>query len=103
MSSRTELFALQEQDAGRFLLRGELTFRSAQSALHQADDAFDALPRVVFDLAGISRADSAGVGIMLAWLARARETGSRLEFVNMPEQLVAIAHVAGVDGMLRSD
>lgn len=95
------LFTLAEDGAGRFLLQGELTFRSAQSALHQVDDVFHEFPQVVFDLAGITRADSAGVGIMLAWLGRARCSGSHLEFVNLPEQLVAIAHVAGVDGMLR--
>lgn len=103
MNNRPELFSLQEVQPGHFLLKGELTFRSAQAALRQVDEAFDAYPRVTFDLGDISRADSAGVGIMLAWLARVRQTGSRLTFVNMPEQLMAIAHVAGVDSLLRSD
>ena len=73
------------------------------SALRQAAAVFGEYGHVVFDLAGIVRADSAGVGIMVTWRGQASQKRSHLEFVNLPEQLMAIAHVAGVDGMLRSD
>jgi phospholipid transport system transporter-binding protein len=98
------LFAISQEDSGRFKLEGELSFVSVQTAIHKTADLF-ALPvnKMVFDLAGITKADSAGLALLLEWLRQASLGGVDLHYVNLPGQLLAMAHVAGVDDILIID
>ena len=54
----------------------------------------------MFDLAGVSAADSSGVALLLAWQRRARAAGHRLSFVNVPANVQKLAALYGVDGLL---
>lgn len=84
-----------------FAPQGELTHR-AVTALYRQTLTWrrdDRLPATV-DLGGVSRCDSSALALLLEWLswARARRVGMR--FVNPPENLVTIAKLCGVDGVL---
>ena len=99
-----DLFRIRESDDGRrFVLDGELSFASASLALKDTAKLFASPSEKVFDLAGIIRADSAGVALLLEWRRRAREAGLKLHYVNLPSQLQAIARVVGVDDILSAD
>jgi phospholipid transport system transporter-binding protein len=80
-----------------------LSFASAGVALKSTARLFASSSDTVFDLARITRADSAGVALLLEWQRRAKEAGIKLRFVNLPPQLQAIARVVGVDGILAVD
>ena len=54
-------------------------------------------------LSGVSKADSAGLALLLEWLRQAGAGGVELHYVNLPGQLLAMAQVAGVDGILIID
>jgi len=56
--------------------------------------------RFVIDCAGVKRADSAGLAVLLDWLAWARRKSRPLSFENLPQSLVAIAKISEVDGLL---
>ncbi len=104
MKLPTFLFEISQEDSGRFRLVGELSFVSVQTALKKTAVFFD-LPaaKMVFDLAGITKADSAGLALLLEWLRLAGLNGVDLHYVNLPRQLLAMAHVAGVDEILIID
>ncbi len=53
-----------------------------------------------FDLAGVGRADSAGLALLVEWLRSARDAGVDLVFQAVPAQLLAIARASGVDHLL---
>ena len=100
MSVQTPLFVIHRQANGSFKLLGELSFASANLALKQTAKLFSSAAPMEFDLSGIGRVDSAGVALLLEWRRSAHERGGKLDFVSPPDQLRAIAHVSGVDGIL---
>ena len=57
------------------------------------------LPDVI-DLSGVGHADSAGVALLLEWLAWARRQERSLRFDNAPDSLRTIASLSQVDGLL---
>ena len=48
------------------------------------------------DLSGVIRADSAGLALVLDWVAQARAVGGTLRFHDAPSQLLAIARASGL-------
>ena len=100
MSDPADLFGVQTQPNGSFKLFGELSFASASQALKLTAKLFSGPATVVFDLLEVGRVDSAGVALLLEWRRVANEQGVALDFINPPDQLRAIAHVSGVDGIL---
>ena len=92
---------IPEAKPGNFLVRGEMTFATAVSGLKQAAALLAENHRVMrFDLAGIDRADSSGVGLLIEWLRMARSCGCHLDFSNIPPALRAMIRVGGVEGIL---
>jgi phospholipid transport system transporter-binding protein len=95
------LFTLDGRD-GRFRLSGTAGIASARALLEAGSAAFGGEAQVELDLSGVSTADGAGLAVLLAWLSRARSAGRALHFVAIPESLLALARVCGVDSMLAS-
>ncbi|GAA5784116.1 hypothetical protein GCM10007860_13690 [Chitiniphilus shinanonensis] len=78
-------------------LSGELTLETAARRLDEPAIAGEA---VTLDLSGVGRADSAALGLLLAWQRRAQAAGTRLSIVGAPEGLLQLARVYGVDQLL---
>jgi phospholipid transport system transporter-binding protein len=76
-----------------------LTFQNAQAALEQGCAALSA-GETVFDLAGVTSADSSALALMLAWQRRAQAQGRKLTFINVPGNVDALARLYGVDGLI---
>lgn len=86
-------------EANPMLSLDALTFQSASSALEQGSAAI-AAGETVFDLGGVSTADSSGVAVLLAWQRRALASGQRLTFINVPCNVQNLATLYGVDQLL---
>ena len=66
-------------------------------------EAARALPlptRGVADLAGLSHVDSAALAVLLALKRRAQGEGARLDYASVPDTLVSLARVYGVDALV---
>jgi len=82
-------------------VRGELTFATAAAALPAITAAFDGERFGKLDLAGVSRSDSAGLACVLAAQAElARRQGRRLQVLNVPAGMRALAQVCEVDELI---
>jgi phospholipid transport system transporter-binding protein len=93
---------IAEPSQGRIVVRGELTFATARDA-RQAGTlvlAGSRAPQLVIDCAGVGRADSAGLAVLLDWLAWARRASKPVKLENLPASLVAIARISEVDELL---
>jgi phospholipid transport system transporter-binding protein len=89
---------------GGFLLSGEMTFRTSVPAIREAASIIEAAyTPLQFDLSGIGRADSAGVGLLIEWQRLAARARCELRYTNMPKTLESIMRVTGVLGMLPVD
>lgn len=55
---------------------------------------------LTIDLSGVSAADSAGLALLIDWLARARASDKRLRYVQPPEALRALARLSDVETLI---
>jgi phospholipid transport system transporter-binding protein len=95
---------ISEPSPGRVVITGELTFATARDARQlgvlvlQGSGA----ERIVVDCGGVTRADSAGLAVLLDWLAWGRHRSRKVTLENLPASLVAIARISEVDGLLQA-
>ena len=55
------------------------------------------------DLAAVTESDSAGLALVIEWLRLARQRGQRINFANLPKQLLALAHISEVEALIQSE
>jgi phospholipid transport system transporter-binding protein len=97
-AARPGSFAAGE-DGERWTFDGALTFENAEGVLEGAKTL--ALPRSgVADLAGLAHADSAALVVLLALKRRAASEGTTLSFASVPDSIVSLARVYGVDALI---
>jgi phospholipid transport system transporter-binding protein len=91
-----------ETSPGRIALVGALTFASVEATGDDAGRVLSAQQqgRVDVDLQRVERADSAGLALLVGWIAAARAAQVTLAFHGMPERLRAIARICEVDALL---
>lgn len=92
-------FQLAAVGPARLEARGELGFGTANEAL-QAGLAILGPGQWVVDLAGVTSGDSAGLAVLVEWLAAVNERGGTLRFEFVPAQLIAIARISDLAGLL---
>ncbi len=93
---------ISEPESGRIVVTGELTFASARDARQLGVLVLEGsrASKFVIDCAGVTRADSAGLAVLLDWLAWGRRKSRTVTLENLPASLVAIARISEVDGLL---
>ncbi|MFA6311598.1 MAG: STAS domain-containing protein [Sterolibacterium sp.] len=83
----------------RVEVSGAMTM-SLASELLAAGYAGLASPDVVFDLAGVTDVDSSSLAVIFGWLREAQKQGKKLRIAHPPEDLLNLAAVYDVTGML---
>jgi phospholipid transport system transporter-binding protein len=85
-------------------LDGALSFETLPDVL-RASEEYAARPdlpdRLTIDFAGVGAIDSSAVALLLEWRRQAARRGKTLEFVNLPANLVALATLYGVEGLIQ--
>lgn len=84
-------------------VEGELDAENVPARLKRSADWFERGRVTRIDLGGVSRADSAGVALLLEWIRDAREEQATLEFVNAPRQMRAIIDFCGLGEVVPLD
>ena len=93
--------AIQAVGEGRFLLTGDLDFNDVPQLLSASMSMFAGTgAHLVVDLSGVGRTTSVGLALMVEWLRRARQANKSIEFQNVPAQMLAMAKISGLDGIL---
>jgi len=93
---------INQSAPGRIVVQGELTFATAREARQLGVLVFEnsGANAFVVDCAGVTRADSAGLAVLLDWLAWGRRRSRQVSLQNLPASLIAIARISEVDGLL---
>lgn len=81
-------------------LTGNLDFDSVPQLHGRTKALFDGRDTLVIDASGVERANSAGVALLLVWRAEARRRGCELRFEGLPESVLAVARLSGVETLL---
>ena len=83
-------------------LNGEVASDSLERCRELLFGEIDANPgsTLTVDLSGVTMIDSAGLGLLVAGLKRARQKKGDLDFVRPPERLWKVFTVSGLDRVL---
>ncbi|MCW9079358.1 MAG: STAS domain-containing protein [Gammaproteobacteria bacterium] len=85
---------------GQFAVSGNLEIETATDALADSMIKFNPYSEIEVDLSGVTRADSAGLALLLEWVHWAKNTAREIRFKNVPEQIRSIARISEVDSIL---
>ncbi|MBS1220991.1 MAG: anti-sigma-factor antagonist [Proteobacteria bacterium] len=92
--------ATAERDGDTLWVQGDLDFDSVAALWNATESLFADDPPARIDLQGVSRANSSGVGLLVAWLGLVQRRQQTVLFVNVPAQMRAIIEVADLDAVL---
>lgn len=89
---------------GNFYLQGELTFSSINKKTVNAFSVQipDAAEKIILDLKQVTNFDSAGLALLIEWIKLAENRNIKILFVNIPDQLLAIAQLGGLEQALEA-
>jgi phospholipid transport system transporter-binding protein len=91
---------LKSEGGGQLALSGPLVFATASELLDASRGMFAGGSAISIDLGGVTKVDSAGLALLLEWLRWGSADGRTVRFTALPEKLLAIARLSGVDEML---
>jgi len=95
-------FHLAPSADGRLIAQGPLTFATARRARTLGAQLLR-VPgggALEIDGSGVTASDSAGLAVLLDWLAIARHAGRTLRYTHLPPGLTALARISEVDELL---
>jgi len=93
-------FELEDKGDGCFVLRGEMTFDTAERILWESEGPFEQHTQLEVDLSGVTASDSAGLALLLEWVTWANHTVREVRFTGLPERVMAIAKTTEVERLL---
>ncbi len=85
-------------------LEGALSFETQPRVLEESREysSHPDLPdRLTIDFSAITEVDSSAVALLLEWRREAARRGKGLYFVNLPANLLALAELYGVTGLIQ--
>lgn len=81
-------------------VRGVLSFATV-AALRNAGEKILAKKDILeFNFTDVSRSDSAGLALLIAWSRSAKKNKKTITFTHLPKQLFDIARISGLDKIL---
>ncbi len=89
-----------EHGEGSLSLNGELSFKTVPALVANNKNFLSNGSSIDIDLSGVSRADSAGVALLIEWQRQAQKQNKSVCFSNIPSQMLAIARLSGVNELL---
>jgi phospholipid transport system transporter-binding protein len=90
---------MMERSGRRVAVSGAMTFATAREQL-RAGEAELGQGGCIFDLAGVSEVDSAGVSVVFGWQRAAARSGAQIRIANPPPSFLILAELYGVADLL---
>jgi phospholipid transport system transporter-binding protein len=91
---------VERDGAFSFHVQGEMTFSNVKDLLQRSNEFFSGLQALEVDLSQVDHADSAGLALVLEWMAQAAERDARIVFTGVPASIVAIARLCQIESLL---
>ena len=92
--------SIQRLGDGSFTISGSLDFATAAELFAQTDDLLGGGGPLTLDLEGVKDVDIAGLAVLVEWTGQAQRNRQAVRLINAPGQLVALAKISEVDGLL---
>jgi phospholipid transport system transporter-binding protein len=92
--------SISEDSNGRLAFEGDLSFASVPGLWRDWRRIASGRTGLDIELSGVRRSDSAGLALLVECLREARQSGAKVRLFNIPEQMLAIARVSGLETVL---
>lgn len=94
---------LESQGKERYRVSGVLDAVTTPKLLDESAAEFttQAGVDIYVDLADVTESDSSGLALVIEWLRLARQRGQRMNFANLPKQLLALARISEVEELIQ--
>lgn len=89
-----------QQQGDHWVISGALIFDTVPDLLERSHAWMGKSCQCQVDLAGVGEMDSAGLGLLLEWLREARASGGDIHYRNIPENIMSMARVCGLEHIL---
>jgi phospholipid transport system transporter-binding protein len=101
-ADQADSIQVREVSPGHISLRGRLAIDTARYAYERGLAIIDAASdgRIEIDCERLTKCDSAGLAVLIDWMAAARAKGQRLCVLHVPSELSAIAKISEVEEIL---
>lgn len=93
-------FSIAAPGPGRLEASGAMSYPSAAAALRAGVALIPSSGQCTIDLSRVTEADSAGLAVLVEWLATARSRGTAVRYEGIPAQILAIARISDLDELL---
>ncbi|MBT2969010.1 MAG: hypothetical protein B6D72_13550 [gamma proteobacterium symbiont of Ctena orbiculata] len=91
---------VERDGAFHFHVQGDMTFSSVRDLLQRSTELFSSVDELEVDLSRVDHADSAGLALVLEWMAQAAERNAKIVFTGIPESMISIARLCQVESLL---
>lgn len=86
---------------GHYCVKGCLSFSSVPGLWREnKDELFSNNNSLEIDFSQITRSDSSGLALLVEWYREATQNRQKIIFTNLPEQMLHVAEVCGLDEIL---
>ena len=94
---------LESQGNERYRVSGVLDAVTTPKLLDESAAKFatESGVDIYVDLADVTESDSSGLALVIEWLRLARQRGQRMNFANLPKQLLALARISEVEELIQ--
>jgi len=93
-------FTIQRVADGRLEASGALGYESAGRALPAGLALIEKGKPCTIDLSRVTEADSAGLAVLVEWLATAQARGATIRYECIPAQILAVARISDLESLL---
>lgn len=101
MTDRESSPSLVSAGPGLITVKGPVTFATAGVLLDSGRNLFAGQAAVTVNLREVTNVDSAGLALLLEWLRQARAERRAVTYQAIPDKLLAIARLSGVEALLK--
>ena len=86
-----------QQSPGAFSVTGDLTFANIDKQTAASFAFLTSAHSIIIDLDQVRNTDSGGLALLIEWIKHARNNRVELKFRNIPEQLLTLAKLSGLE------
>ena len=99
-TNEVDQFSIQRVADGRLEASGVLGYVTAGRALPAGLALIPKGSTCTIDLSRVTEADSAGLAVLVEWLATAKSRGTVIRYECIPAQILAVARISDLESLL---
>ena len=93
---------IDKRGESSYRVTGDMTFATTRKLLMESMSLFPLGEDLNLDLVQVEQADSAGLALLLEWIARTEGKGGKVSIEGLPESLLALARLCQMESTLES-